>query len=126
MPSPTQAQVIEFLSDCSPDELDEIIEELQERLGLERLAAPVPDWLATMGEPLDMGMPAGYEVVLLSGGAARVQVMKALRASLGVDLRKAKELVHDCPSVVGVDLDREQAEALSEALRAAGAEVEVR
>ncbi|MEM7151457.1 MAG: ribosomal protein L7/L12 [Myxococcota bacterium] len=122
----SKARVIEYLTECSPDELDEIMEQLEERLGLERLAPPGLDWPDNMGEPLDMGMPEGFEVVMLAPGGARVQVMKALRASNSLSLKEAKALVEACPTVVRDGLRREEAVELQAALQAVGAEVQIR
>ncbi|MCA9720249.1 MAG: ribosomal protein L7/L12 [Myxococcales bacterium] len=117
-------QVIAYLSALSPAALRELIVELEERWGVERLQLAPPSTAVVEGT---MGMPRGFDVVLLEVGAdARISVMKGLRALLGVELKEAKTLVDGCPARVAEDLDRETASVMLEALSEAGARVELR
>jgi len=120
-------QVIAYLSALSPDELNDLVLDLEERLGLERVALwPWGD--PTMGAPLsieEIGIPA-FDVVLLDAQEARIPVMKALRARLAMDLEDVRSLVDRCPVVVGEQLAREEAIELQQVIEAAGGRAEIR
>ena len=121
----SKAEAIAYLSALSPDELQDLLLDLEEMWGLERLQ--VPDRHSTMGMPLYMGMPIEPDLFLLDPGPRRVLVMKALREGLGVSLKSAKALVDGAPGsllLAGAEADRR--EELTRALRSLGAKVEVR
>ena len=60
-----------------------------------------------------------------SAGAAKLQVVKAVKESCGLGLKEAKELVDSAPAKVKEGVDKATAEALKTALEGAGAEVEI-
>lgn len=121
----TKDQVIAYLSALQPSELQDLILELEDHWGIERLAVPTIEPL--MGMPIDMGMPAGFDVVLTAAGSRRLEVMKVLRQILGLGLREVKAMVDATgPVVLRSDLDRGHAVEIANKLRGVGAEVEVR
>ena len=66
-----------------------------------------------------------FDVVLKSAGAAKLQVVKAVKESCGLGLKEAKELVDGAPAKLKEGVDKATAEALKAALEGAGAEVEI-
>ncbi|MBO5025731.1 MAG: 50S ribosomal protein L7/L12, partial [Bacteroidaceae bacterium] len=67
-----------------------------------------------------------FDVVLKSAGAAKLQVVKAVKESCGLGLKEAKDLVDAAPCNVKEGVDKATAEALKTALEGAGAEVEIK
>ena len=67
-----------------------------------------------------------FDVVLKSAGAAKLQVVKAVKESCGLGLKEAKDLVDGAPSVVKEGLAKDEAESLKKTLEEAGAEVELK
>ena len=68
---------------------------------------------------------SSFDVVLKSAGAAKLQVVKAVKESCGLGLKEAKGLAHAVPSKLKEGVGKEEAEALKKALEEAGAEVEL-
>lgn len=66
-----------------------------------------------------------FDVVLKSAGAAKLQVVKAVKEHCGLGLKEAKDIVDGAPSKVKEGVAKEEAEALKKALEEAGAEVEL-
>ncbi len=66
-----------------------------------------------------------FDVVLKSAGAAKLQVVKAVKEACGLGLKEAKEIVDGAPAKVKEGVGKEEAEALKKALEEAGAEVEL-
>ena len=64
--------------------------------------------------------------MLKSAGAAKLQVVKAVKEVCGLGLKEAKDLVDGAPSVVKEGLAKDEAENLKKALEEAGAEVELK
>jgi len=125
----TKEDVINFISNMTVLELSELIKELEEKFGVSA-AAPV----AMMG-PMpggDQAAGAGeaekteFDVVLLTPGDKKIQVIKEVRAITGLGLKEAKALVDECPKPVKEAIPKEEAEKLKEQLENAGAQVEIK
>lgn len=105
-------------------EVIDLKNELKETYGIEPAAAAVV--VAAGGEG---GAAAeektSFDVILKSLGAAKLQVVKAVKEACGLGLKEAKELVDGVPSKLKEGVDKAEAEALKKALEDAGAEVEL-
>ena len=105
-------------------EVIDLKNELKETYGIEPAAAAVV--VAAGGEG---GAAAeektSFDVILKSPGAAKLQVVKAVKGACGLGLKEAKELVDGVPSKLKEGVDKAEAEALKKALEDAGAEVEL-
>ena len=117
----------EQLVNLSVKEVNELATILKEEYGIEPAAAAV----AVAAGPAAAAAPAeeektSFDVVLKSAGAAKLQVVKAVKEQTGLGLKEAKDLVDGAPSVVKEGVDKATAEALKKALEEAGAEVELK
>ena len=100
---------------------------LKEEYGIEPAAAAV----AVAAGPAAGGAAAAeektsFDVVLKSAGAAKLQVVKAVKEACGLGLKEAKDLVDGAPSTVKEGLAKDEAESLKKTLEEAGAEVELK
>ena len=106
-------------------EVNELATILKDEYGIEPAAAAV----AVAAGPAAGGAAAeektSFDVVLKSAGAAKLQVVKAVKEHCGLGLKEAKDLVDGAPSKVKEGVAKEEAEALKKALEEAGAEVEL-
>ncbi|MCA9668494.1 MAG: ribosomal protein L7/L12 [Myxococcales bacterium] len=75
--------------------------------------------------PSIVGGGMGWAVRLDDVGRMKISVIKAVREATGLGLKESKELTDDTPVVVRANLGHDQAQALAEHLRAAGAQVSV-
>ena len=118
--------IAEELVNLTVKEVNELATVLKEEYGIEPAAAAV----AVAAGPAAGGAEAAeektsFDVVLKSAGAAKLQVVKAVKEQCGLGLKEAKELVDGAPSKVKEGVAKEEAEALKKALEEAGAEVEL-
>lgn len=67
-----------------------------------------------------------FDVILKSGGAEKLKVVKEVKTLLNLGLKEAKDLVDGAPATLKEKATKEEANALKTALEAAGAEVEVK
>ena len=116
----------EQLVNLTVKEVNELATILKEEYGIEPAAAAV----AVAAGPAAAG-PAveektSVDVVLKSAGAAKLQVVKAVKETCGLGLKEAKDMVDGAPSVVKEGLAKDEAESLKKALEEAGAEVELK
>ena len=116
----------EQLVNLTVKEVNELATILKEEYGIEPAAAAV----AVAAGPA-AGAPAAeektsFDVVLKSAGAAKLQVVKAVKEAWGLGLKEAKDMVDGAPSVVKEGLAKDEAESLKKVLEEAGAEVELK
>ena len=109
------------------NELATILTILKEEYGIEPAAAAV----AVAAGPAAGGAAAAeektsFDVVLKSAGAAKLQVVKAVKEACGLGLKEAKDLVDGAPSTLKAGLSKDEAESLKKTLEDAGAEVELK
>ena len=117
--------IAEELVNLTVKEVNELANVLKEEYGIEPAAAAV-----AVAAPAAAGAAAAeektaFDVVLKSAGAAKLQVVKAVKEQCGLGLKEAKELVDGAPSKLKEGVAKEEAEALKKALEEAGAEVEI-
>ena len=72
------------------------------------------------------GEQTAFDVVLKGDGGKKIQVIKAVREATGLGLKEAKEMVEGAPTNVKEGVDKEEADKVAEALKEAGADVEVK
>ena len=121
--------IAEELVNLTVKEVNELATVLKDEYGIEPAAAAV----AVAAGPAAAGAAAeektSFDVVLKSAGAAKLQVVKAVKEACGLGLKEAKDLVDaagSAPATLKEGVAKEEAEALKKALEEAGAEVEVK
>ena len=67
-----------------------------------------------------------FDVVLTGAGAAKIQVIKVVRAVTGLGLKEAKDLVDGAPAAVKEGVNQEEADSVKAQLEEAGASVEIK
>ena len=122
--SVTREDVIRYIENLSSDELGELVEEIQQRLGLPPLPAPTSFRLD--GAAVVPSWEDAHAVFLVSAGPEKLQVIKRVRETLGLGLSEAKARVEQAPCFLLEDRTREEAAAFAAALTALGAQVELR
>ena len=115
----------EQLVNLTVKEVNELATILKEEYGIEPAAAAVavaagPAAGAAAAEEKTKSL-ASFDVVLKSAGAAKLQVVKAVKEACGLGLKEAKDMVDGAPSVVKEGLAKDEAESLKKTLEEAGA-----
>jgi large subunit ribosomal protein L7/L12 len=116
----------EQLVNLTVKEVNELAKILKEEYGIEPAAAAV----AVAAGPAGAAAPAAEEktsfnVILKSGGANKLNVVKVVKELTGLGLKEAKDLVDGAPKPVKEGISKADADALVAKLKEAGAEVEV-
>jgi large subunit ribosomal protein L7/L12 len=124
----TKENVIEFIANMSVLELSEMVKELEEKFGVSA-AAPVA--MMAAGPVGDAGAGAveektEFDVILVTSGDKKIQVIKEVRAITGLGLKEAKALVDEAPKPVKEGIDKESADKIKAQLEEAGAQVEIK
>ena len=117
--------IAEELVNLTVKEVNELATILKEEYGIEPAAAAVAVAGPAAGGAAAAEAKTSFDVVLKSAGAAKLQVVKAVKEACGLGLKEAKEIVDGAPAKVKEGVGKEEAEALKKALEEAGAEVEL-
>ena len=106
-------------------DVQELATILKEEYGIEPAAAAV---VAVAGPAAGAAEAeqTEFDVILVSAGAAKLGVVKAVKEATGLGLKESKEIVDKAPVAVKEKVSKAEAEALKAALEEAGAEVEVK
>ena len=117
----------EQLVNLTVKEVSELATILKEEYGIDPAAAAVAvAGPAVGGAAAAAEEKTSFDVVLKAAGAAKLQVVKAVKEHCGLGLKEAKDLVDGAPSTLKEGLSKDDAEALKKALEEAGAEVELK
>lgn len=119
-------EVAEQLVNLTVKEVNELAQILKDEYGIEPAAAAV----AVAAGPAAGGDAAAeekssFDVVLKSAGAAKLNVVKAVKELTGLGLKEAKELVDGAPKNIKEGVSKAEAEDIAAKLKEAGAEVEL-
>ena len=119
--------IAEELVNLTVKEVNELATVLKDEYGIEPAAAAV-----AVAAPAAGGAEAAaeektsFDVVLKEVGAAKLQVVKAVKEACGLGLKEAKDLVDGAPSTLKEGLSKDEAENLKKTIEAAGAVVELK
>jgi large subunit ribosomal protein L7/L12 len=117
----------EQLVNLTVKEVNELAKILKEEYGIEPAATAVA---VAAGPAAGGAAPAAEEktsfnVILKSGGANKLNVVKIVKDLTGLGLKEAKDLVDGAPKPVKEGVSKADADALVAKLKEAGADVEI-
>ncbi|MFI5148362.1 MAG: 50S ribosomal protein L7/L12 [Bacteroidia bacterium] len=117
----------EQLVNLTVKEVNELATILKDEYGIEPAAAAVA--VAAGGGAAGGAAVAektAFDVILKSGGAQKLGVVKIVKDLTGLGLKEAKDLVDGAPKAIKEGINKEEAEAIKKQLTEAGAEVEIK
>ena len=106
-------------------EVQELAEFLKTEYGIEPAAATVVMGGGDGGGAAAAEEKTSFNVILKSGGANKLAVVKIVKDLTGLGLKEAKDLVDGAPKPIKEGVDKATAEELKAKLTEAGAEVEI-
>ena len=120
----TTAEMIEAIKELSVLELNELVKACEEEFGVSAAAGVVVAAAADGGAAAEE--KDEFDVELVSAGASKVKVIKAVREITGLGLKEAKALVDECPKPIKEAASKAEAEEIKAKLEEAGAEIELK
>ncbi|MDD4759510.1 MAG: 50S ribosomal protein L7/L12 [Bacteroidaceae bacterium] len=118
--------IAEELVNLTVKEVNELCTVLKEDYGIEPAAAAVAVAAGPAASVEAAEEKTSFDVILKSAGAAKLQVVKAVKEACGLGLKEAKDLVDAAPKTLKEGVSKDDAEALKKAIEAAGAEIEIK
>jgi len=117
----TKDDIINAVSEMSVKDIVELISAMEEKFGVSAAAAVAPGAVAAVAEE-----QTEFDVILVSCGEKKVNVIKVVRELTGLGLKEAKGVVDSAPAPVREAVSKEEADTVKAKLEEAGATVEVK
>ena len=120
--------IADTLSGLTVMEAANLAKLLEERWGVSA-AAPVAVAAAASGAAAAAAATeekTEFNVILVSAGDKKIQVIKEVRAVTGLGLKEAKDLVEGAPKPVKEGVNKEEAAKIKAQIEAAGGQVDVK
>ena len=128
MASEKITNILEEIKTLTILELADLVKAVEEEFGVSA-AAPVGVVAVAGAAAPAAEEKTEFDVVLVSGGEKKlnvVKVVKAIREITGLGLKEAKDMVEGCPKAVKEGVSKDDAEKVKAELEAAGATVEIK
>jgi large subunit ribosomal protein L7/L12 len=117
-------KILEMVGTLSVLDLANLVKAMEEKFGVSA-AAPVM-MAAGGGAAAAEEESANVNIILASGGAQKIAVIKVVREVTGLGLKEAKDLVDGAPKPVKEGVPRAEAMEMKKKLEEAGATVELK
>jgi large subunit ribosomal protein L7/L12 len=102
-------------------ELAELVKKLEEKFGISAAAMAAP----AGGAAAPAEEKTSFNVILKSGGASKLNVIKVVREVTTLGLKEAKDLVDGAPKTLKEGVKKEEAEEIKKKIETAGGQVEI-
>jgi len=118
-------KLAEELVSLTVKQVQELADVLKADYGIEPAAAAVV--VAAGGGGAEAAAEkTAFDVILVNGGASKLNVVKIVKDLTGLGLKEAKDLVDGAPKAVKEGVSKAEADDIAAKLKEAGAEVEVK
>ena len=120
--------IADQLSSLTVMEAAELARLLEDKWGVSAAAPIAVSALpgAAGGEAAAAEEQVEFDVILISSGDKKIQVIKEVRAITSLGLKEAKELVESAPKAIKEAVSKDEAEKIKEKIEAAGGQVEIK
>jgi large subunit ribosomal protein L7/L12 len=123
----SNADILEAVGNMSVLDLTAFIKEIEEKFGVSAAAVAVAAGGAAGGAaPAAAAEQTEFNVVLLSAGESKVNVIKVVRELTALGLKEAKDLVDGAPKAIKEGVSKADADAALKKLIEAGATGEIK
>lgn len=122
----TKEEILDAIGSMTVIELKELLDAFEEKFEV-TAAAPMAMAVAAPAAAAEAEAEQDeFDVVLTGAGAAKIQVIKAVRELTSLGLKEAKDLVEGAPKAVKEGVNKDEAEQIKKKLEDAGAKVQVK
>ena len=118
-------KLAEELVSLTVKQVQELADVLKADYGIEPAAAAVVV-AAGGGGAEAVAEKTAFDVILVSGGPSKLNVVKIVKDLTGLGLKEAKDLVDGAPKAIKEGVSKAEADEIAGKLKEAGAEVEVK
>jgi large subunit ribosomal protein L7/L12 len=123
----TKDDVLGYIESVSIIELNELIKAIEEKFGVQAMAAVAPAAAANAAAPAaEVEEKTEFDVILVNAGTNKIQVIKIVRELTSLGLKEAKDLVDGAPKPIKTGVSKEESDKMKVKLEEVGAKVEIK
>ena len=124
----TREDVFGWIEKASIVDINDLVQELEDKFGITAMAAPVAVAGAAAGGAGEAAAEekTEFEAVLTAVGDKKINVIKAVREVTSLGLKEAKDRVEAAPKAIKEGVSKEEAEMIKKKFEEAGATVEIK
>lgn len=119
-------KLVEDLSSLTIMQAADLVKQLEEKWGVSAAAPVAVAAVSASGPSAAAEEKTEFDVILVSSGDNKINVIKEVRTITSLGLKEAKDLVDGAPQPVKQGVSKADAQSIKEKLEAAGAKVEVK
>lgn len=120
------AELVEKIKGLTLVEASELKKALEEEFGVTAAAPVMMAGAAAAADAAPVEEQTEFNVILVSAGEKKINVIKVVRAHTGLGLKEAKDLVDGAPKPVKEGVSKDEAEKIKKELEEAGAAVDLK
>jgi large subunit ribosomal protein L7/L12 len=121
----TTDELLEAIGSLTLLQAADLKKKMEEKFGV-TAAAPVQFAAAAGPAAAVVDEKTEFDVILVSVGDKKIEVLKIVREVTGLGLKEAKDLVDAAPKPVKEKVKKEEAEEMKKKIEASGAKVEIK
>ncbi|KEO62351.1 50S ribosomal protein L7/L12 [Borreliella garinii] len=121
----SKEDILTWLEGAKTMEVVDLVTAIEEKFGVTAAISAFGGGAASTGST-DSEEQTEFDVILMSFGDSKINVIKEVRSITGLGLGEAKALVESAPKAIKEGLSKSDAEELKKKLEAVGAKVEVK
>ena len=127
MSAAKEQQVLDIVEGMTMLEVSSLVKMMEEKFGV-TAAMPMMAAMPGMGGGAAAAVEeqTEFDVVLMSAGDKKINVIKVVRELTGLGLKEAKDLVDGAPKPVKEKVSKEEASSVKQKLEEAGAGVQIK
>lgn len=124
----TNEDLIKHIENMSVLDLANLVKELEDKFGVSAQAMAAPMMMAggAAAGAAEEAVKDTFDVILLSHGDKKINVIKAVREVTNLGLKEAKDLVDGLPKPIKEGVSKDEAESIKAKFEEAGAQVELK
>ncbi|PID26532.1 MAG: 50S ribosomal protein L7/L12 [Candidatus Cloacimonadota bacterium] len=121
----TVQEILDKLENMTALELSELVKAIEDKFGVTAAAPTVVAGGAVAGEAQEEEK-SEFDVVLISAGDKKIQVIKAIREITGLGLKEAKAMVDGLPATVKEAVAKDDAEKIKAQIEEVGGQADLK
>jgi len=120
-------EIFSQINELKPMEIATLIKKMEQEWGVSAAPAAVAfAGPAAGGAIAAVEEQTEFDVILVSAGEKKIQVIKEVRAVTGLGLKEAKDLVEGAPKAVKEGVSKDEAAKIKAQIEASGGAVEIK
>jgi large subunit ribosomal protein L7/L12 len=122
-------EIMQAIEKMNVLELSELVKALEDKFGVSAMPAMPMGGVAVAagsGAAAAAEEKTDFDVMLITAGDKKIQVIKVVRELTGLGLKEAKDLVDGAPKPVKTAVPKAQAEEMKKKLEEAGGQIELK